>query len=856
MDRRRRLRAVAKDHLPTSVLARLRAARDAYRAARRAYGSARQQRPTSAQMPRTAAAGEESARQVQARFFVRLSQGAPLESAAADVTRELVETDGVTAAMSFADALAARPETATAGHLATGIVAVHRKLPELAAAEFEQVPPGIWRRHAPGEFLDAAYRTGPEDAVAAIRQLVADQPDIVDEHGWFEAVKYAFVAGDLPLAREAYALLVRRAGAQPSDWAASEIAWLEPWMSRERAATAPSAPSGQVSFALIDYRQPGRAKASQNIGDYVQTLASLGHLVRHRNVRLHGLDKLAEFARDMQQRVRPERVLDTPAADVTLCTVDRDASNYEAFPDGTWMLAFGWYMHPLFGVRHDFPLHPNLRPILVSFHCNKRELLTEDAVAYLRRYGPVGCRDWTTADLLLSLDVPAFFSGCLTTTVDTVFPDAEPASRKATVYVDMPQGTVPAGADTAKHSYGAVKRRGFVRNLRDAVDLLERYRTDYTDVVTSRLHCYLPARALGLNVDFRPKNRADVRFNGLIDIDDATFAGMRSDLLARLEPVLTAILAGRPESDVYRIWREVNAADVTAAQARHAAVPPLPPASLDVAKVVRKIHASAVDVGPTDSEGLDLAVPVTDEDVQRLPHTLGSLLAKASRPVRLTLLAWGCGPDEHRVIGDALPELAVRWLPCDGLTRDTAVLLLPELLAQVDRVSLLPPAAVVLGDVAELASWDLAGRPLAARTALGTTASSGFGRLYRAARRLHPDAAAAHELFLRIHARHAFDFDAFDTDVMVLDLARMRSDDLTRRCLPYLERFGFSAAEALMLFAGPDRAELPPEWAHVPASERVAEPLLVHWPGAAKPWQRRYAAGRELWERTAPPDRR
>ena len=103
--------------------------------------------------------------------------------------------------------------------------------------------------------------------------------------------------------------------------------------------------------------------------------------------------------------------------------VDRDASMYNEVPEGTWTLAFGWYMHALFGVRYGFPFHKNLQPIFVSFHCNKRGLLTPEAIDYLRAHGPIGCRDWTTVDILLSVDVPAFFSGCLTTTVNTVFPD-------------------------------------------------------------------------------------------------------------------------------------------------------------------------------------------------------------------------------------------------------------------------------------------------------------------------------------------------------------------------------------------------------------------------------------------------
>lgn len=840
-DRAAPLRSWARDHLPKPALDRLRAARRAYRRVRGLPAPGVPPGPAARPVARA-----------EATLFDRLSRGASLDDAAVATARDLVAADGIAAAVSFADALAARPDTATAGHLAAGVVAVHRSLPELAAAEFAQVPPAAWRAHAPGEYLDAAYRTDRVAAVTVMRQLLAEQSAEIDAHGWFQVLRYAFAAGELELVRQAFRRLVDAAGPEPPDWAAAEIRWLRPWIDCEHAATAEPPPEGQIPFALIDYRQPSRAKTSKNIGDHIQTLAAIGHLARHRNVRLHGPDELADFVTQMQRQVRPDRRLDTPAADVRLYTAHRDASNYQAFPEGTWTLAFGWYMHPLFGLRHDFPLHPNLRPILVSFHCNKRELLSAEAIEYLRRYGPVGCRDWTTVDLLVSLGVPAFFSGCLTTTVDTLFADSTQPARRATIYVDMPPDKVPPGADTAKHSYGAVKRRELVDNLRDAVDLLRRYREGYTKLVTSRLHCYLPARSLGLTVDFQPKNRADVRFNGLIGIDDAAFAAIRDGMLERLEPVLTAILAGRPEPEVYRIWREVNADDVAAAEARHTDVPPLPAPSLDVSREARRIRAAAVASGP-ETSGIDIVVPVNADDVGRLRHTLTSVLNKTSRPVRLTLPAWGCGEQQRVELAEAFPEVSMRWLPVDRLTRDTALLALPELLGDLDRVVVLPPAAVVLDAIAELADTDLDGHPLAARTSLGS-ASSGFGRLYRAARRLHPDAAAAHELYRRMHALHVFDFDAFDTDVLVLDLARMRADDVPRAFLPYLERFGLHTDEALMLYAGPNRVVLAPEWAHAPVNERLVDPRLVHWPGRAKPWRARYVAGRELWEQLTEPD--
>ena len=66
------------------------------------------------------------------------------------------------------------------------------------------------------------------------------------------------------------------------------------------------------------------------------------------------------------------------------------------------------------------------------------------------------------------------------------------------------------------------------------------------------------------------------------------------------------------------------------------------------------------------------------------------------------------------------------------------------------------------------------------------------------------------------HARHAFDFDAFTPDVLVLDLARMRAEGFSRAALPLVEEFGLGDVEALHYLVGPDRATVPPHWAVVP----------------------------------------
>ena len=69
-----------------------------------------------------------------------------------------------------------------------------------------------------------------------------------------------------------------------------------------------------------------------------------------------------------------------------------------------------------------------------------------------------------------------------------------------------------------------------------------------------------------MDVDFEPGNRSDVRFDGLIDIDDRAFEAIRTGIRDKLEPVLGAILAGRSEDEVYALWREITAEDVAAAE--------------------------------------------------------------------------------------------------------------------------------------------------------------------------------------------------------------------------------------------------------------------------------------------------
>jgi len=780
--------------------------------------------------------------------------------------RALVAAGEAHRAQAIAEGLGRYAATAELGRLAGGIVAFRRGYRRLAWAQLRTLPRPTWAAYAPAEYVRAGLTVAAGETLREVQLLVDDDPATVGARSWYEILTAVWGAGESGLARDVFAIFDRHVGEDDRPWRDAEMHrdWVRPWVARDPDSPSAPPPAGvRRTFAIMDYGHPSAAKASANLGDHIQSIAALGHLVRHQDVRFHGREDLVALLAELRDRTRPERRRHGVDADLEVMTVHRDASMYEPIPPDTWTLGFGWFMHALFTMRHGFPLHRNLRPIFVSFHCNKRGLLTPDAIDYLRRYAPIGCRDWTTVDLLLSIGVPAFFSGCVTTTIDTVFPElpAGPSAAAPVAYVDVPAGDVPRGADVFRHSRPAVRRRSFVDNVRIALDLLETYRREHRGVVTSRLHCYLPVRSLGMEVDFRPKNRADIRFDGLVDITDEAFGAIRDGLLDKLEQVLGAIAGGRPEDEVYALWREITAADVAAARERHALPAQVPPVRPGTAQAVAAAVAATTAHGPGPAEdAVHCAVILRRGAGLSLSVLVASLLEHGSRPLHLWVLARSGTAPIARRLAARFPDLSFSWVPVRGVGRDlvtpggeraaaaTAIrLLLADLLPTAGRVVVLPLPAVATGDVAELADLDLGGHALGAARRTGVADISGFGVIHAAAERLGDRTLAASALRRTAHARHAFDFDAFDAGVLVLDLERLRGEGFTARGPALVEQFGLDALEVLHYRFGPDRATVPERWAIVPTRTPERGPGLIHWADRVKPWSPALTPERERW---------
>jgi hypothetical protein len=85
------------------------------------------------------------------------------------------------------------------------------------------------------------------------------------------------------------------------------------------------------------------------------------------------------------------------------------------------MIMNGWYLDCL----NSWPPSKSINPLLISMHFTtsindtKMIISSSESKDFFSSYGPVGCRDYATLNLLNDLDIDAYYSGCLTLTLNS-----------------------------------------------------------------------------------------------------------------------------------------------------------------------------------------------------------------------------------------------------------------------------------------------------------------------------------------------------------------------------------------------------------------------------------------------------
>jgi hypothetical protein len=234
----------------------------------------------------------------------------------------------------------------------------------------------------------------------------------------------------------------------------------------------------------------------------------------------------------------------------------------------------GWFMHS----PNNWPPGDSLIPLFISFHITGDEfaelrMLSPAGIAYFKKYGPIGCRDYGTVKLLGKYGIEAYFSGCLTLTLgrkygtnartDNIYfvnaPVTAGEGKMKYLLKNIPKmlmhfpsvlrifskskeagrnifySLARAGVFYCQYSDIFEKeiliKAGFINHIidRDTLrsdsecfeqgeNLLRRYASAKL-VVTSRLHCALPCLGMGTPVIFiNSEGLSAGRFEGLLEL--------------------------------------------------------------------------------------------------------------------------------------------------------------------------------------------------------------------------------------------------------------------------------------------------------------------------------------------------
>lgn len=174
---------------------------------------------------------------------------------------------------------------------------------------------------------------------------------------------------------------------------------------------------------------------------------------------------------------------------------------------GAGVLMNGWFKtNP-----SEWPPHPAYKPLYLGFHIRlfqSPSLVSAEALKHYAAHGPIGCRDRYTLALLRQHGVPAFLSHCLSLSFPRRLPDPK---RQTEVFVVSRDKRILDYLPSSLGPYTFLSHysndNDFARNKARAIEMLRTYGERAKLIVTTMLHCALPAIAMGIPVVvFYPPN--------------------------------------------------------------------------------------------------------------------------------------------------------------------------------------------------------------------------------------------------------------------------------------------------------------------------------------------------------------
>lgn len=184
---------------------------------------------------------------------------------------------------------------------------------------------------------------------------------------------------------------------------------------------------------------------------------------------------------------------------------------------------YGWYWKTIKAPNKSWPPAPAIDPLFIAIHFTEGfmpEAFSTEAIDYLKKHGPIGARDYNTLAELQKRNIPSYFSGCLTLTLENSC-----TQRNDIIYaVDLDQECInfiksktKSKIETLTHVIPPSMRYNVQKRLNYAAELLEKYKRAKC-VVTTRLHASMPCLAFKTPVLLINTQKDQYRFDGLREL--------------------------------------------------------------------------------------------------------------------------------------------------------------------------------------------------------------------------------------------------------------------------------------------------------------------------------------------------
>lgn len=183
-----------------------------------------------------------------------------------------------------------------------------------------------------------------------------------------------------------------------------------------------------------------------------------------------------------------------------------------------------WWIHD----TRFFPPSPYVDPLLISMHIFRgirSFFLNDKTKKFFLDHGPVGCRDENTRDYLIENGIPAYFSGCMTLTLQR---NIKIPRRDYVLCIDVPQQAVDAIKKRTSRpviclSKNVLSTISAESKFKVARAFLRMYH-DAHCVVSPNLHTVMPSLALEtpvLRLDIGNDFDSVSRYSGLEELYNA-----------------------------------------------------------------------------------------------------------------------------------------------------------------------------------------------------------------------------------------------------------------------------------------------------------------------------------------------